>query len=548
MGLIADIASGRTKAATLPGLDSGRRRWEEIFGRVSPRVLDRPDPHVVRPVPGGSWGRQMLAEPAAFKRLLQAMRSMAPGGWSDNRWEQSKAFVGIAYIAIHRMATQWQQAEFQVFEEDDQHPDGKRPVGRGHPGYRLVELLKNPNRQDSFGKHLYRTAQQKYLTGTSLTWMVPNVEGVPMEIYNIPTGIAIPQPAINPDYPDGYYRIQPVYPYGPFSSYPTPATSVGAPVPAQWVIRHQFAHPILRYDGYSPCTGLSMELDEFRSISKSRFYKMMRALNPEAVLNFEEMSGAMPLPWEEIERIHQEMQNENAGPENSGRLLVSTPGAKLEQWGSAPKEMDYPASFDQLLSFNLAGFGPSKPAAGISDDASYANLWASLKQLHLLVLKADLDDVASDYTKHLAPHFAPNLIVEIRCPRIDDHEQLLANVDKLIQGKAIKKGELRQMLDRPLLNEPWEDEFAGDNEQGEAVGMPSVPEMVKQATTPQEQVKEKEEEKLPTKKPDTGDLGKGSLPDRGGLPKRLNPTRIQTKSLYEQLRKACRNGNGKSLP
>src|SRR5260370_35899679 len=107
------------------------------------------------------------------------------------------------------------------------------------------------------------------LMGKALTWMVPNKLKTPMELYSIPTAIAIPQPAINPDFPDGYYRIQPIYPYGPFSSYPTPATAVGAPIPAQWMLRVKYPHPLLRYDGYSPMTVLRLQQDEIESIDRS---------------------------------------------------------------------------------------------------------------------------------------------------------------------------------------------------------------------------------------------------------------------------------------
>jgi len=140
-----------------PQSDDHRRRWREIFGTSKEEGMQGTQPPVI---PGGSFGRSMVSEPAAFKRLLQAMRSMAPGGWSDDRWAQSKAFIGIAYVAIHRICTQLQMAEFKVYEKDDNHPDGKRPVRRGHPGFVLNRILERPNKQDSFGKMMYRLGQQ----------------------------------------------------------------------------------------------------------------------------------------------------------------------------------------------------------------------------------------------------------------------------------------------------------------------------------------------------------------------------------------------------
>ena len=197
--------------------------------------------------PGGSYGNPSLSSRASITRLVEAFRSQSPGGWSDDRWEQSKHLVGITYVCAHRICEQMSQAEFQVFIRDPSHPQGKREVTEkdkpqtkklhdlGIKPWDLVELLERPNDEDSFGDMMYKWGQQLLLTGMGLTWMLPNELGIPMQLFSVPTAIAIPQPTINPEFPHGFYRIQPVYPYGPFSSYPTPASAVGAPIPAHWL-------------------------------------------------------------------------------------------------------------------------------------------------------------------------------------------------------------------------------------------------------------------------------------------------------------------------
>jgi phage portal protein BeeE len=362
-------------------------------------------------------------------------------------------------------------SEFHVYRKDPTHPDGRIPVSEQNPGprnenfacaYDLVQLLEKPNNQDSWGRQAYRWSQQMGLTGTALTYMVPNRFGVPVELYVIPTALAIPQPTINPDYPDGFYRIQPMYPYGPFSSYPTPSTAVGAPIPAQWMLRFQKPHPLLRYDGYSPLTAMRLHIDELEGMDRSRWYKMMRTINPEAVLNFAESEGMQPLPWEEIERIRAEMENEQSGPENAGRLYISTPGATLEQWGTSPKDMDYQGGWDQLVSFILGGgFGISKEACGMLADTSYSQLFASLKQLHLLTLEPDCSDIGADLTKHLAPFFGDDLVVEVRVKRIDDPDILDKKISTMITGKLGTVNEARRLLGLPITDEKWGSERLG---------------------------------------------------------------------------------------
>lgn len=468
MGFLAELAKSGNNIRSAG--NQGRSVWLEVFESTNKDegLLGR------KPKPdadGGSYVRSLTLE-GSLKRLLEALRARAPGGWSDDRYEQTlRHFKGIVYVGIHRVGTQLQQAEYNVYVKDRNHPDGKREVMEDDPPhgnrfvkpYDLVKLLGRPNTSDSFGKLMYRWNQQQMLTGTALTWMVPNRLGTPMELYSIPTAMAMPQPVIRHDYPKGYWYIQPIYPAGPFSTYPSPASTTGAIVPNEWMLRFQYPHPFLFYEGYSPLTAMSLHIDEVESMDRSRWYAMKRGINPSAVLNFDDMEDTIPLPEEEIERIRADFENYFQGSENTGRLLVSTPGARLEPWGARPIDMDYTAGWDQLVSFVLGGgFGITKPAAGMIEDSSYSTLFATLKQLYLITLDPICTDIASELTHHLAPHFGDGLIVEVRCKRIDDHEVKNAKLNVLITGRAVTKNELRKECDMPVTEEEWGNDIAGD--------------------------------------------------------------------------------------
>ena len=471
MGFITEHLKSSESRRGIPS-HSGRETWSRIFAtdkETSTNPVDqgwRLDPKEMN---GGSAAASVPAI-QSIKRLLTALRSNAPGGWSDDRYEQTRHWVGITYVAGHAICKQLSQCEFAVFRKDPNHPDGKRPVTRMDPPergrevkpYALVDLLSKPNAQDGFGKLMYRWGQQRILTGMALTWMVPNALGVPYELYCLPTATAIPQPAANPMYPNGYYQIQPIYPYGPFSTYSSPASSVGAQIPAEWIIKFLNPHPFLRYEGYSPLSGLRLHLDEVESIDRSRWYSMKRGINPSAVLNFDGMDGMQPLSEAEINRIHSEWEANFQGPENAGKLIVSTPGGRLDQFGGKPVEMDYQSGWEQLSSFCMGGFGITKPAAGMIEDSSYSTLFATLKQLSLVTIKPECDDIAGDLTRYIAPFFGDDLIIEIRSPRIDDHEQKLAKMQLLIGSAAITKNELRRELDMPLTPEKWGNDIVGD--------------------------------------------------------------------------------------
>lgn len=484
MGYISDIAKnkstitqdrylgiGQNPRTIARAVEVGKQTWREVFN------IAKEDSHKQQQpvIPGGNWSRSSLSTNASTARLVQAMRSSAPGSWSDNRWEQTNHFVGITYAALHRISEMLAQSEFQVYIKDSNHQDGKRPVKRGDSGWDLVKLLEKPNHDDTFGELLYKINLQMGLTGTSLTWMLPNVLGTPMELYSIPTAIAIPQATMNVEFPHGYYRIQPVYPYGPFSSSPTPASAVGAPIGAQWMIKIKYPHPLLHYDGYSPQTAMRLHLDEIEQMDRSRWYNMKRGISPSAVLQFTK-DNAQPLPEEEIARIHAEMENSFMGPENAGQFYVATPGASLEQWGNKPIDMDYQSGWDQLVSFVLgAGFGITKPAAGMVEDSSYSTLFATLKQLQLITLGPQANRIAAKLTRHLAPFFGDDLIVEIKTQRIDDHEILSGKLSQLAGASALTINELRKALDWPITDQEFGKERVGMPPQPEAPGgMPGM--------------------------------------------------------------------------
>lgn len=538
MGFITDFAGASKAVPWSPDRDREASMWRDVFG--APKVPDKPQTRAQSPTAGGSWGRSVSSK-NALVRLLEALRSRAPGGWTDDRYEQTRSFQNIQYIAIHRCCEQMSQAEFRVSHKDPNHPDGKRPVTpdettlEKNGPYDLVKLLEQPNPEDSFGDLMYWWNQQLDLTGMALTWMVPSQLGTPIELYPIPTSTAIPQPAISPDYPDGYYRIQPLYPFGPFSNYPTVNSAVGAPIPAQWMMRAKYPHPFLRYEGYSPLTAANLHLDGVEMIDRSRDASMRRTINPSASLDMSGMEEGEPLDGEEIDRIRAEFEQLLMGPDNAGQLFIPSPGTKLEPWGARPVDMDYQSGWEQLVSVSLAYFGITKPAAGMIETANYATLYAALKQLYWQTLDPKCWRLACRLTRILAPFFGNDLIVEVRCRPINDEEISFGKIDRGTTGKFITKNECRKLIDLPTTSEPWGEEMAGDASPVEReMASQEMETMAAAGMTGAEEGEDAEQDQeVEGTRPKPGPISAGAL---GPQAKSL--------SLYEQLRQGMRNGNG----
>lgn len=526
-------------------LTEGQALWQRVFGsagtdKETGSLQPRYDPSSVRPL----RSMQATATNAAVFRLLQSLKSKSPGAWTDNRYEQAAHYTGITFVSIFRLARLMSQAEFQVFIKDPTHPDGKRPVTetdaphggfymRGdelvprHPEvrpYQLVTLLKKPNPQDSFGKMLMRFIVQKYLTGTRLCWMVENVLGAVAHLFPIETVIASPNPIIDAEHPDGYYRIQPLYPNGPYSVYPTVNAAAGATIDARWMLVDRFPHPFFRYDGYSPLTGMKLHVDEVEAMDRARWYEMKRSIKPNAILQMTEVEGNIAqLTTEQMERIRAEFESEFQSPENWGKLIVGAPGFDL-QLQTDTREVDYYQGWEQLVSFVMGGFGITKEAAGMISDASYAALFATLKQLYFVTLDPECQDVAQDFTNNLAPMYGDDLEVEVRARPIDDHEKTLAELGLLMQAKAVTKNEVRKHLKFSTTLEPWGNDIAGDpspaetlmNTQMLAAALPDESEEQEKGVIlpgkdgPEGADRDPEPEQIKDTRPGPGSLGEGS--------------------------------------
>lgn len=597
MGFISSYSKNQTPPKGVRSL-SGRSQqlWDEVFGNAS---KEKPAPRPQQDNWQRPQGYRSIAGYAASQaRLIEALRSDAPGGWTTPMLAKAQHLLGAVYIGVTRLCRHFSQCEFQVFKRDPNAPKGKRPITEADPPdndyrrqwdikpYDLVKLLQKPNKQDSWGMLMWRLLQQKLLEGMALTWLLPNQTQTPMELYVLPTALCVPQPSTNPDFPFGFWRVQPYYPYGPFSSYPTPNSAVGASVPAQWVMKSMYPHPLVRYEGWSPQDGMRLEIDEFEMIGKSRHSTMRKGVRPSAVLNFDEVEGAQSLTSEEIARIHAEWENTYQGYENDGGLIVGVPGGRLDQFGISPREMDFTQGYEQLLSVILGGgFGITKPAAGMVEDSAYSTLFATMKQLYTHTLDPECNDIGSDLTRDVAPHFGDDLIVELRCKPINDHEIMFKKADLFLQTGRITWNQLCKLVDEDELitQQPWgdmtitelqaEDQMKAQQMQmmmqaqmmGQAPGgapgqggpamsrgvdMPPTEGAVNQAPDLAAMVDEMRAEpsEVMNSRPQVGELAQGALGPRKRLEKLLKKRGLgeltQTKSMYDQVREACeRNGS-----
>jgi phage portal protein BeeE len=380
--------------------------------------------------------------------LLGSMRSGAPGQWSDNRLEQARHFLGVAYTAIRALCDGVASCEALV-TTDRKPGDPQRaadpvrtraagtsaPLGTEHrwpvrADYPLARLLEDPNPQDTRADLFYEITLQRRLTGSALLWHVPNGVGLPAELYVIPTALANALPR-SAQYPQGAWRVSPLTASGPFAMLPGPVASGGAVIPAEQVTQLKFKHPLYRYDGYSPLTAGAVQMDILEMIDRSRWSAFQRGVNTNLVLEVDPVKGAT-LKQEDLNNLQARLDEKYAGTENYGRPLVLTQGMTAKPWGVAAGSMGYESGWEQIRDFVLSLFGVPKGVIGITESTNYATLYAALKAFYLVTLRPDVQQISGHLTKFIARRFHPSLRIDLELPSLDDPQLLetqLANDD-----------------------------------------------------------------------------------------------------------------------
>jgi len=393
----------------------------------------------------------VVDSPFGYHYLLAALRSRAPGQWSQNLLELSRHFSSAIFLAVNTLANQ-AAAEHRVYERDPDEPESKTQLPHSDP---LCRLLEDPNSDDSTGDLLYQITQQLSLTGISLTWMPRNNDlDVPSELYSIPSCTAFPLPQ-SAGYPNGAYRILPLY--GPFTTLPNYRSAAGAIIPADQVIRIKNHHPILRYDGYAVLTALSLQIDTIEAIDRSRWNTQQKGVDSSIAMGFDPQ--VFNPDETDLNRLRVQLEALYAGPANVGKILFNPYGTTITKLSNTPMEMAWQEGWSQLVDFALACYGVPRSVASLQDAVNYATFFAALKQFYLLSLNPLLRKIAGKFNKHLVrPYHGPDLLLELIAQKITDEELLerqLANDDRVGLRTV---NERRKLRDLEPVKEPWGDE------------------------------------------------------------------------------------------
>ena len=387
-----------------------------------------------------------------FSRLLNKTKS---GQQTQDRFEQSRHYTGIVYETIRVIIDSLVGATITVCQKRETEEGSALldsayvgntgteseyvPVPDDHPAQKL---LKHINGQDTQADFLAHWVLQECLTGLFYIWANPNVFGDPVELWPLPSAIVqyLPSTAY---YPDGYFRVNwnQVGGWG-FASQGWPGL---VDIPPEQMLICKMVHPLWRWDGFSPLTGGATQLDLLNSIDISRKAAMDKGVNLDVAISID---GANQ---QQLDDVKAKMLSGHSGANNSRTVLAYDGGRiSVSSMGTPAKDMDYPTSWRDMVSFCLALFNVPD-ALVMGKDSSYAVLYSSLQQLRETNLLPRLKRYGAFLQKFLiGPKYGDDLIVEIKLPHLKD-PSLLQGFMTGNPGGAVTVNEYRASQNLPPL-------------------------------------------------------------------------------------------------
>lgn len=344
-----------------------------------------------------SWLKSFLTGEGASRRrtaLKAALSGAVPGAWASDHLEETLHYTGWTYCAVHALAKQASQAKCEF---EDGTPAGRKDYER---------LLTRPNGEQSGAAYRYSLAQQLSLTGSAIRWRVENGMGAPVELYVIPTGLAIPQ-GPNDQYPFGWYKVAPASQWpasiGEFVPLGGIASRIsGAEIDFRDVKAIRWQHPLIPGEGMSPVSAGALTVDLAEQLDTSRWAQLKNGVR--AGLIFKLMDGQEVSP-EEWDAYREELRARQAGSQNVGRDFLLPPGFEAVQMERTAEDMDYVDAHPQIRDANLALFHTPPIAAGITEAGNYSALSASLLQWVSLTVGPMLDLIADEENEDLSDDF-----------------------------------------------------------------------------------------------------------------------------------------------
>lgn len=164
-----------------------------------------------------------------------------------------------------------------------------------------------------------------------------------------------------------------------------------------------FDNPIDEFSGLSPVAPLRLSVDTMHEAMRSNAQRMRYGMRPSAVLS----PDTQDMVWNsgQIEQITQQIKSLYSGPENAGKTLILSGGAKLQPWALSNADMEYLEQLRWSLNDAARAYGIPPELLGDHEHATYSNVEQAEKAVWTDTLIPEADDLADQLTAQLLPLF-----------------------------------------------------------------------------------------------------------------------------------------------
>lgn len=406
------------------------------------------------------------------EQLRIALAGGFQGGPITNHFEEAKHVEGFSYIAIHAISMQLHRATVSAYwdgEDQDKNQSQRKSLQSVYGtrwkaaygaeelekitlerNHALMQLLAKPNPIEPGGMFRYRQSMQIRTTGGSFIWNCPNVFGRTCQRYVVPTTAITPiWPCAN--LPKGGYRIQPncmrwipLNDEGYVRGMPALTRVLGMVIPAEYMQKVGFPHPMWLDDFYSPMSAGSQWVDAERAINIARTAGVSNSMTPNIHVELPETSENID---QDVLTITKRMWDKGyGGPDNFGRSMVTPFGTKVTQLSGGKTDMGYHDGYTDTKESVLALHGTPPVAIGIQEAGALAAYNASLIQFGHTTVQPLCDVIAESDTHVIAPQFGDGITVEIEHQKVNDEAATNAKVEIAVRAGSIKKDTVCALL------------------------------------------------------------------------------------------------------
>jgi len=306
----------------------------------------------------------------------------------------------IAYRAINMVASAAASVPYILYHKNRA---GRREM-MTHP---VLNLLRRPNPTQSIGDFLQALYHYKMISGNAFVQAVFPTGEPPKELYLLrPDRVTViaGKNAIPSAYRYSVDEKQTDYPVDRITG-------------RSRILHLKNFHPANDWYGMSPIEAASYSIDQHNQSSSWNQSLMQNGARPSGALVVRSEQGGGVLSEDQYNRMKLQIDEQFAGPANTGRPLLLEGGLEWKEMSLSPKDMDFIAGKNASARDIALAFGVPPQLLGIPGDSTYNNLQEARISLWEQTILPLVSNTADALNHWLLPLFGEGLEL---VPNTDD--------------------------------------------------------------------------------------------------------------------------------